>query len=335
VQKSFFPPLLLTFLLPGVVNASSLVVNQVGYLSVWPKTAFLVNADKQIKNAEILDASNRHSVFKLNVESVKKDPQTQDSLQILNFSGFSASGRYIIKAGEVESLPFSIGQDIYQEPLKLLLRSYYLQRCGIAIDDASTGLKHEACHLHDAVIARTDKAHKAGDAIPSVGGWHDAGDYGKYIASTAVAIGRNLALYEDNPQFFNTFRFDIPETGNAQPDILDEMRIGLDWMLTMQRSDGALYRKIGGDAWPKGLTPDQDKQKRYVYPLTTAETAKAAAAWAMASRVYQATQPEMAAKYLEAAKLSWRFLETIHEQVFDYKDGDNKGSGPLYVQQNR
>lgn len=328
MQKSFFTPLLLSFLLPSVVNASSLVVNQVGYLTAWPKTAFLVNADKKIKEAEILDAGNRHSVFKLKVESAKKDPQTHDSLQILNFSGFSTPGRYLLKAGEVESLPFAIGQDIYQTPLKLLLRSYYLQRCGIAINDKSTGLKHEACHLHDAVIARTDKIHKADEVISSVGGWHDAGDYGKYIASTAVAIGRNLALYEDNPQFFNTFHFDIPETANTQPDILDEMRVGLDWMLTMQRSDGALYRKIGGDAWPKGLTPDQDKQKRYIYPLTTAETAKAAAAWAMAARVYQATQPEIATKYLEAAKLSWRFLETIHEQVFDYKDGDNKGSGP-------
>lgn len=315
-------------LICGSAEAKVIVLNQVGYLPTWPKMAFLVNADGKMKQAELLDATDRHSVFKFKASINKKDPQTQDSLQELNFSAFNKAGRYIVKADDVESHPFAIGQDIYQQPLKLLFRSYYLQRCGIKIDDAATNLKHEACHLHDAVIAREDNVHKTGDVVPATGGWHDAGDYGKYIATTAVTIGRLLALYEDYPQFFSNFRFDIPESNNNLPDILDEMQVGLDWMLAMQRPDGALYRKIGGDSWPKGLTPDQNKQMRFLYPITTAETAKAAAAWAMAARIYQAIQPEKAAKYLEAAKLSWHYLETIDKQFFDYKDGDNKGSGP-------
>lgn len=329
MQKcNFFASIFLSLLISGLAEAKTIVLNQVGYLPTWPKVAFLVNTDGKTKNAELLDATDRHSVFKFKAGSNKKDPQTRDFLQELNFSAFTKVGRYIVKAGDVESHPFAIGEDIYQQPLKLLFRSYYLQRCGIKIDDSETGLKHEACHLDDAVIAREDNAHKTGDVVPSTGGWHDAGDYGKYIATTAVTIGRHLALYEDNPQFFSSYRFDIPESNNNQPDILDEMQVGLDWMLTMQRPDGALYRKIGGDSWPKGLTPDQNKQMRFMYPMTTPETAKAAAAWAMAARIYQTTQPEKAAKYLTAAKLSWKYLEAIDKQVFDYKDGDNKGSGP-------
>jgi endoglucanase len=319
---------LLGFLLYGLAEANTIVLNQVGYLADWPKIAFLVNSDGKIKQAELLDATDKHSVYKFKVGKNKKDPQTQDALQELNFSAFTKAGRYVLKAGDMESHPFAIGQDLYQQPLKLLLRSYYLQRCGIKIDDAETKLKHEACHLHDAVIAREDNAHKTGDLVPATGGWHDAGDYGKYIATAAVTIGRLLALYEDYPDFFSKFSFDIPESGNNEPDILDEAQVGLDWMLAMQRPDGALYRKIGGDSWPKGLTPDQNNQVRFLYPITTPETAKAAAAWAMAARIYQATQPEKAAKYLEAAKRSWHYLEGIDKQVFDYKEGDDKGSGP-------
>lgn len=310
------------------LQADSVVLNQVGYLHHWPKIAFFINSGQKIKEAELIDASNHQSVYKFKAGNNKKDLQTGDTLQELNFSIFNKTGQYIVKAGSVESHPFSIGENIYQEPLKLLLRSYYLQRCGIKIDDKDTGLKHEACHLHDAVNARADNAHKQGDKVATTGGWHDAGDYGKYVATTAVAIGRLLALYEDHSALIQDVKFDIPESANATPDILDEALVGLDWLLAMQRPDGALYRKIGGDAWPKGLTPDRDDQARYLYPITTPETAKAAAAWAMASRILQTTQPNKAAKFLDAAKLSWRFLESMDKQFFDYQEGDNKGSGP-------
>lgn len=311
-----------------LTQAADIVVNQVGFQPEWPKTAFLVNENEAIQYAEVLDATDKHPVFKIKVGSKKRDPQTKDTLQMLHFSSFKTPGRYVIKAGNTESVPFEIGEAIFKQPLKLMLRSYYLQRCGIAIDDTATGLKHQACHLHDGVIARDDPTHKSGDVVATVGGWHDAGDYGKYIATTAVAAGRLLSLYEYAPDLLRTFSLDIPESKNNQPDILDEAQVGLDWMLTMQRSDGALYRKIGGDAWPKELTPDHDLQTRHIYPLTTPETAKAAAVWAMAARTYQATRPEKATQYLQAAQKSWAYLTTIDQQIFDYQKDDDKGSGP-------
>jgi endoglucanase len=267
-------------------------------------------------------------VFKASIAAAQTDPQTGDRIQAINFSAFNKTGRYLVRAGKVESSTFSIGNDIYQEPLKLLLRSYYLQRCGVTINDAATGLKHEACHTHDASIKHDDNSHKAGDPVASVGGWHDAGDYGKYVATTAVAVGRILAVYEAFPRLFADIALNIPESGNKLPDALNEMKVGLDWLLTMQRADGAVYRKLSGESWPKGLTPDQDKQPRYIYGITTPETAKAAAAWAMAARIYQHSQPQEAARYLAAAEKAWHYLETVESQQFDYKEGDNKGSGP-------
>lgn len=311
-----------------VVQANNIVLNQVGYLPSWSKNAFLVNPDSNIKEAEILSLPDKKVVFKINVLPEEQDPQTKDHLQNLNFSAFKQPGRYLLHAGNIESAPFSIGTNLYKEPLKLLLRSYYLQRCGVKINDEKTGLKHEACHLHDAAIKHTDVIHKAGDFFASTGGWHDAGDYGKYVATTAVTVGNILALHEQAPQLFTDLALDIPESGNKLPDVLDEMKVGLDWMLTMQRSDGAVYRKLSGESWPKDLTPDQDRQPRYIYGITTPETAKAAAAWAMAARIYKQSRPKEAARYLVAAQKAWGYLETVKEYQFDYQDGDNKGSGP-------
>ena len=89
----------------------------------------------------------------------------------------------------------------------------------------------------------------------------------------------------------------LPESGNGIPDLLDEMQVGLDWLLTQQRSDGAVYRKLSGRQWPNEKAPDEDQQPRYVYGMTTPETAKFAAVMAMAGRVYQPLLPKQAERY--------------------------------------
>jgi endoglucanase len=151
------------------------------------------------------------------------------------------------------------------------------------------------------------------------------------VATTAVSIGRFLHAYERDPVRHGFDDLGIPESGNGVPDLLDEMQVGLDWMLTMQRSDGAVYRKVGGEKWPPHVVPEQDAQPRYVYGVTSPETAKAAAAWALAARLYRARDPLVAARYLEAARLAWSWLEAQPAeagQVFDWRDGDDAGSGP-------
>jgi endoglucanase len=200
-----------------------------------------------------------------------------------------------------------------------------LQRCGVALADAQTGAAHAACHLADGVLAHPD----AGDARWSAtGGWHDAGDYGKYVATTAVAIARVLHAYERSPARYGFDDLGIPESGNGVPDVLDEMKVGLDWMLKMQRSDGAVYRKVGGKQWPKQLVPEHDAQARLVYGVTSPETAKAAAAWALGARLLREVAPEDAARYLAAAQRAWTWLDRQPSQVFEWRDGDDSGSGP-------
>ena len=106
------------------------------------------------------------------------------------------------------------------------------------------------------------------------------------------------------------------------------MRVGLDWMLRMQRSDGALYRKIGGRHWSKLVSPEYDRQQRFLYGVSSPETAKAAASWALAARIYEPHNKALANRYLTAARKAWSWLSTQEEQVFDFRPGDNSGSGP-------
>ena len=310
------------------VSANEIVVNQVGYLPARSKVAFWVNSETTTKQVELINTSTNKSVHTFKAARKHKDAQTGDYLQELDFSSFKKEGKYLLKAGNIKSFPFLIGNKVYQSPLRLLLRSYYLQRCGIAIFDAETGLNHASCHIDDGVVKHSDIAYEANDNKQSAGGWHDAGDNGKYIATTAVTVGRILSLYEESPELFTNFLLSIPESGNTLPDVLDEMQVGLDWMLTMQRSDGAVYRKLSGESWPVGLSPDQDKQTRYIYGISSPETAKAAAAWAMAARIYKPYLPKQAAQYLKAARKSWAYLKTVGKQVFEYHQGDDQGSGP-------
>jgi endoglucanase len=152
-------------------------------------------------------------------------------------------------------------------------------------------------------------------------------DYGKYVATTAVTTGRLLSLYETYPDRFPDWQLTIPESGNGIPDLLDEMRVGLDWLLTMQRADGAIYRKLSGKNWPSIVAPDADNQPRYLYGISTPETAKVAAVMAIAARTYVPWQPQAAAQYLAASKRAWTYLQQHPQMQVDWVNGDDSGSG--------
>lgn len=317
-------------LMPGNNLAStrrSIVLNQVGFLPQAPKLALLVNLSNEDTQARLINLDDGGLTTTLSPSSPITDPASGDTIQTLDFSAISQPGNYQWNYGSAQSVPFAIREAVFSETSKILLRSYYLQRCGVELSDPETGLYHPPCHLNDGLMAHSDRVHTANEVVTATGGWHDAGDYGKYVATSAVTVGRLLSIYEQFPHHFWDGQLNIPESGNGMPDLLDEMKFGLDWMLHMQRSDGAVYRKLSGDAWPIGLGPDEDMQTRYVYGISTPETAKFAGAMAMAGRIYQPFDTVLAQQYLAAAKKAWQFL--IHQpqmQVDEYPN-DNNGSG--------
>lgn len=312
----------------------SIVINQVGYSLKNPKSALLLNSWNFFNNkVQVIEVASKINVFDAPVGDRKSDKFTNNSTQVIDFSSLNKEGSFYLKYGKVQSSLFTISKNIYQEALNKLLRSYYLQRCGVEVRDTVSGVSHPPCHIRDGLIAHTDVFNKADKLIRTQGGWHDAGDFGKYVSPTAVTIGRLLNVYEQYPKLFGDSQLNIPESGNGKPDLLDEVKVGLDWMLAMQREDGAVYRKLSGKNWPGTILPNEDKQPRFVYGISTSETAKFAAAMAMAARIYAPVDAKISENYLKAAQKSWQFLQKEPSMKVDWVDGDDSGSGKyLYTE---
>ncbi|OLT62623.1 glycoside hydrolase family 9 protein [Moorena bouillonii] len=305
-----------------------IVINQIGYYPTGPKLAFLINApNSENKQVELVDLITHKTVFVTNLGNSVSDKASNDKIRVIDFTKFDKSGSYYLKYGYSQSYPFGIGKQIYKDTFTKLLRSYYLQRCGVAVNDSVSGVKHPPCHLKDGIIAHNDEFHKAGDFKSAQGGWHNSGDFAKYVAPMTVTIGRLLSLYEQYPKLFRDNQLTIPESGNGRPDLLDEVKVGLDWLLKMQREDGAVYRKLSGKNWPGEILPNQDTQPRYTFGISTPETGKFAAVMAMAARVYTPFDKQLAQTYLQAAQKAWGFLRKQRSMKVDWQEGDDTGSG--------
>lgn len=309
-------------------GASAILVNQVGYAPHQVKVALLRNVPFAPSSIDIIDISNDHVVAQATVLPAIPDLHSTDYIAEIHFDQLTAIGQYRFRLPALISPVFEIKAQPDQDVKTLMLRSYYLQRCGVALDDPISGLQHGLDHAHDGVLKHDDTINHAGQTRAASGGWHDAGDYGKYVAPTAVTLAHLLDSYSLQPTAYPDGQLNIPESGNRRSDLLDEINIGLRWLLAMQRQDGAVYRKLSGTTWPKSLTPDQDLQTRYIYGISSPETAKFAAVMAQAARVYRTLDPVWSAKLQMAAERSWAWLQTIKApQHIEWVDGDDSGSG--------
>lgn len=223
------------------------------------------------------------------------------------FTDLKDSGVYYITVdapGIAKSLNFTIGGDIFKPLVADASRYYFYQRSGIDI----TAQYHDFPRVdplpldHVAIVesdpTRTKDVSK---------GWFDAGDRGKWMASGASAANTMLWSYEMFRESYadNT---NIPESGNGVPDVLDEVRWELEWILKMQDTDGGIYGKVdNNDNGTQRVLRDMYNGATNVKP--TNDTGIAAVVLAQASRVYAPHDSVFATKCLNAARLAWTYLE--------------------------
>lgn len=156
------------------------------------------------------------------------------------------------------------------------------------------------------------------------GGWHDAGDFGRYISPAGVTIGHLLYAYELFPESLQD-SFNIPETGNGMPDILNECVYELKWMLKMQREDGGVSHKLTSFVHADFVMPEDDKLQFLIFPVSSMATADFAASMALASRVYASVMPAFAAEMKDAAFKAWNWLTENPYVGFKNPEGSNTG----------
>ncbi len=274
-------------------------VDQIGYRSADAKIAKLTTRSETFS---VVDASSGRVVFRGQPDlRASHDPASGDTVFDLDFSAVAAPGRYyLVVSGVGRSFEFSIGNDVYNSALRMVLRGFYLQRCGCDVLDESWG--HAACHLGDA--RAWDQPTRRVDVT---GGWHDAGDYGKYVPTAARAVGTLLAAYELYPDRFPLTT--VEGAPSVLPDILTETRWELDWLRRMQAADGGVYHKVTPRDWDGYAAPADDRSDRFVFGVSTAATASFAAVMAAASRVYAVFDNTFATEARLAAERAWSYLE--------------------------
>ncbi|MBN2190652.1 MAG: glycoside hydrolase family 9 protein [Candidatus Aureabacteria bacterium] len=299
-------------------------INQCGYRPCDIKVAKISGREMNdfgSKTFYVLDEKTGDRAFEGKIcAGTAADADSGDMVFDADFSDLKTPGRYRISIGEsnIKSPVFCIDRDVYNGLLVDSLRMFYLQRCGTSVN--SSECRHNPCHMEDAMLL-SEKSKE----IEATGGWHDAGDYGKYIVNAGVSVGTLLYAYELFPEKFFDGQVNIPESSNGVPDILDEARWEVEWFLKMQRADGGVYHKLAGVFQLKACPPDLDCQPRYIIDLSavapgsdkllpgsvvsTTATANFAAVCALAARMFDVYDEDFSRECLFAAEKAWEFLK--------------------------
>lgn len=315
-------------------------VNQHGYLTSAAKKALVVSEASAAQKWEIL---NKDSVVLASgmTTPLGVDPSTANPLHLVDFSSFRTEGSdFVLRVGDRLSFPFAIGGNIYQSLMKDAMAFFYRSRSGIALDPALAGepWAHEAWYSSDEAtkpFAGKDASGKDWPARPYVlnaaKGWFDAGDYGKYVVNGGISVWTLLNLYERNPGRFADGTMAIPEAGNAIPDILDEARWEMDFMMGMQvpqgaEQEGMVHHKLHEPTWsPLPFRGEERVDNRFAYPPSTAATLNLAAAAGQMARLMASYDKAYADKCLLAAERAWDAAQ--REELFHYGNIPGNGGG--------
>jgi endoglucanase len=282
-------------------------VSSIGYLPLRAKRASIVGAASAFSVVRDADGV---VVLSGTPTTPVNDADTGESVATADFTALSDPGTYHLEVDGVgRSVSFAIDPDVYKSAFVTTMLGFYGWRCGtdVAFDYAGTHYGYPACHLGD---AHTDPLGTTGTR-DGTGGWHDAGDYGKYTVNAALAAGTLLQAWEDYQPALEPVALQIPETGGALPDFLDELRWELAWLLKMQYSatDGRVSHKIVEPTHPGFIMPQDDTAARSYVPYGTAATADFVAVLAKASRIYRPYDAAFADQCLAAARVSYDYLQ--------------------------
>lgn len=316
-------PLFLALLLAGGAahGAAGIKLNQLGYLPQASKLAVVPAG--AASSFEVVSNGGR-TVLRGQLAAPTRWEPSGESVQVADFSALRTPGSYRIRVpGQPLSDSFEVRSDAYRALGQAALKAFYMNRSGTALLERHAGAyARPAGHPDDRVLVHASAASSkrpAGTVIAAAKGWYDAGDYNKYIASSAISTWTLLAACEHFPDWFARLDTNIPESGDAVPDILDEAMWNLEWMLAMQDpEDGGVYHKLTNLRFDGMVMPHQAmREPRYVVAKSTSAALGFAATMATASRVlaaYDKRWPGVSIRMLAAAERAWAWAQA-HPRV--------------------
>ena len=321
----FYQALALLFLVSFHSLAAGYIrVNQLGYLPKSVKVAVYISDEvEDLQTFQVFESLSGKMVFEGKTEPADASVWGKQTAFRLNFSSFQQEGGYYLKLGKSVSPSFRISTDVYKGTADFVLNYMRQQRCGF-----NPYLK-DSCHTHDGIIV--DHPTKTGQHIDAIGGWHDASDYLQYTTTSANAIYQMLFAYQQNPSVYgDKYQANGLPGANGIPDILDEARWGLEWLIKMNPAKNEMYNQIADDRDHIGFKiPSLDTLGRYdlgkyrpVYFVTgksqglgkyknrttgvSSTAAKFSSSFALGASLFRSIDP--------------KFAETMHQKSLDAWD---------------
>jgi endoglucanase len=328
-------------------------VNQLGYLPNGVKTATYKTTSTsaltwQLKQNGSVVASGQTTPVS------GTDASSGDNLQQIDLSSVTATGTgFSLTVGSDTSYNFAISPTALKGALYDSLKYFYQSRSGIAIDTQYTGggngsfasnskWSRPAGHLNLG-------ANKGDMNVPCwsgtcnyslnvTKGWYDAGDHGKYVVNGGISAWTLLNLYErslylsTNTSLVGDGKLNIPESANGIPDVLDEARWEVEFLLAMQvpvgqTKAGMAHHKMHDVGWTGfPMAPHEDPQQRALVPPSTAATLNLAAVAAQSARIWKDMDSGFSATCLTAAKRAWDAAQANPNDIYS-GNYDNGGGG--------
>jgi endoglucanase len=275
------------------------------------------------------------------------DASSGQRVHTVDFGSYRGSGTgFTLTADGGTSYPFDISAAPYERLSRDSLKFYYPQRSGIAVrDDLRPGYGRPAGHIGRAPNKGDTSVPCApggcGYRLDVTGGWYDAGDQGKYVVNGGISVWEMMRTYERElhapgrrPQHLGDRTLDLPESGNGVPDILDEARWEMEFLLRMQvpagRSlAGMVHHKVHDARWT-GLPqlPDRDREQRLLSPPSTEATLNLAATAAQAARLFRPYDRAFADRALRASRAAWTAALAHPALHADPRDSEGGGAYP-------
>ncbi len=334
-------------------------VNLYGYLARGPKAATVVSDERAPLAWRVLrgddEVARGHSTPRGHDHSAGLDAH------VVEFDEVDEPGVYVLDVAHAGAAPFLVADALYDDLRTDALGVFYGQRSGIAIEERllGEGYARAAGHLEgdahggDTRVPCLPAGHATGDdgvdlyegwtdthVLDVRGGWYDAGDHGKYVVNGGIAVAQLLGLYEratirGTHAALGDGSGRVPEQGNGVPDVLDEARWELEWMLRMQvpagqRHAGMAHHKVVDERWTGiPLLPADDPQPRYLHRPSTAATLNLAAAAAQGARLFRGLDAAFADRLLAAAALAYDAARATPDLFApDTNTLPNAGGGP-------
>jgi len=295
----------INFVLP--TSVPNIKVNQLGYLPDSVKMA-IFRGENLPDEFRIID-ERQQTVYTGKIEGRGYNSITDEYISYGFFTDFDVPGTYSIEAQIVgRSYSFRIDEGLYDSVFLAAGRQYYLNRCGISLTEEFAGRRTQsACHT-----ARVELREDATVTLDVSGGWHQDSSGSQDVVTVCNVINFLLLSYELNGGQYSD-ETNIPESGNQIPDILDEIRYAIDWLIKMQdTTTGAVYS--GVSVFPSATG---DSYSAYVEPVSVEATKLFCATMAKFSYLYQDFDTAYATACLQAADRAWRYLSRNHQNLLD------------------